>query len=361
MFSPVIRALIKGRVDFFMIHSGQHYSYNMDEILFEELEIPKPSHYLTGVAEKKLHGAQTAVMLEGIERVLIQERPAILLVGGDTNTNLAGALAARKLHIAIGHIESGERSYDWRIPEEHNRRMIDHISEYLFVTNEKGNNQLLKENVMGRTFIVGNTIVDAAFQNIELAKKKSAILEKHGLQEKKYIVLTAHREENVDHEETLANILNALELMHQRTGLPIFFSAHPRTLNRLKIFQLTERAGRIPGLIISEALGYLDFLRLLSGARLALTDSGGVQQEACIFQVPCVTLREVTEWTETLEIGANILAGVAPEKIVAAGLEMLQRDGGWPIPFGDGAAAQRIVAVVKEELGRLAGKPASAA
>jgi UDP-N-acetylglucosamine 2-epimerase (non-hydrolysing) len=350
MFSPIIRALSATQVDFFIIHSGQHYSYNMDEIFFEQLEIPKPKHHLKGISEKKFHGAQTAAMLEGFEQILMAEKPGLVLVGGDANTNLAGALAARKLHIALGHVEAGERSYDWRMPEEHNRRMIDHISEYLFATNDKGKEQLLQEKVMGKIFVVGNTIVDAAFQNIEIAKKKSAILSKHGLQEKEYLVLTTHREENVDHPESLANILKSVEMVYQGTGLPVFFPVHPRTLNRLEMFNLAHRAGKIPGLIISEALGYLDFLRLLAGARLILTDSGGVQQEACIFQVPCVTLRENTEWTETLEIGANILAGVVPEKIAAAAAEMLERNGRWRIPFGDGTAARQIAGVVSEEL-----------
>lgn len=350
MFSPIIRALSAIQADFFTIHSGQHYSYNMDEILFEQLEIPKPAYHLQGISEKKLHGAQTAAMMEGIEQVLIKERPAIVLVGGDANTNLAGALAARKLQIAVGHVEAGERSYDWRMPEEHNRRIIDHISEYLFTTNEKGENQLLKENIMGKIFITGNTIVDAAFQNIELAKKKSSILQKHGLQETEYLVLTTHREENVDHEESLTNIIKSVEMVHRETGLPVFFPVHPRTLNRLEIFKLAGKAMKVPGLIISEALGYLDFLRLLAGARLILTDSGGVQQEACILNIPCVTLRENTEWTETLEIGANILAGVVPEKIAAAVKEMLRKKERWQIPFGDGTAAQQIVRVVYEEL-----------
>lgn len=350
MFSPIIRALVDKGLDFFTIHSGQHYSYNMDQILFEQLEIPEPSHHLDGVAEKKFHGAQTAAMLAGIEEILIQERPTIVLVGGDANTNLAGALAARKLHIAVGHVEAGERSYDWRMPEEHNRRIIDHISDYLFTTNEKGKQQLLQENVMGKIFVVGNTIVDAAFQNIEFARKKSSVLEKPALKEKEYIVLTTHREENVDNKEILANILKSMEMVHLETGLPIFFPAHPRTLNRLELFNLMESARGIPGLIISEALGYLDFLRLLAGSRLVLTDSGGVQQEACILNIPCVTLRENTEWTETLEIGANLLAGVSPSRIVSGVTEMLSKNSTWDIPFGDGNAAQRIAEVVKEEL-----------
>jgi len=349
MFSPIIRALSENGIDFFSIHSGQHYSYNMDKILFEQLEIPKPRHYLQGIYAKKLHGAQTAAMLEGIEAVLIKEKPAMVLVGGDANTNLAGALAARKLHIAVGHVEAGERSYDWRMPEEHNRRIIDHISEYLFTTNDKGRQNLLKENVMGKIFITGNTIVDAAIQNIEFAHKTSLVCQKNGLKEQEYLVLTTHREENVDSRENLIAILEAMAQIHQETAMPIFFPAHPRTLNRLERFGLDKKARAVRGLIISEALGYLDFLKLLYGAHLVLTDSGGVQQEACILKVPCVTLRDNTEWTETLAIGANILAGLDRAKISKSVQQMLTRVPDWETPFGDGTAARQIVRIIEAE------------
>ena len=287
-------------------------------------------------------------MLDGIEKVLIKEKPRLLLVGGDANTNLAGALAARKLHIAVGHVEAGERSYDWRMPEEHNRRIIDHISEYLFTTNEKGRSQAAREKVMGKIFVTGNTIVDAALQNIQLARRKSKILDDCSLQEKQYIVLTSHREENVDSKETLISLLGAVKKIHVETALPIIFTAHPRTLNRLKMFELYEKASAIKGLAIREAPGYLDFLRLLEGAKLIMTDSGGVQQEACILKVPCVTLRENTEWTETLEIGANRLAGVNQDKIIESVRDMLNVDRDWDIPFGNGMAAEKIVGIITD-------------
>ncbi|HOI94708.1 MAG TPA: UDP-N-acetylglucosamine 2-epimerase (non-hydrolyzing) [Syntrophobacter fumaroxidans] len=359
MFSPIIRALSSRNLDFFTIHSGQHYSYNMDELLFDQLMIPKPTHHLQGISDKKLHGAQTAAMMERIERILITEKPAILLVGGDANTNLAGALAARKLHIAVGHVEAGERSYDWRMPEEHNRRIMDHISEYLFATNEKAKQQLFKENVMGEVFVTGNPIVDAAFQNIELARESSAVLKRNRLKEKGYVVLTVHREENVDSEANLNAILDSIELVHRETRLPVFFPAHPRTLNRLEMFGLVGRARSIEGVTLSEAIGYLDFLRLLSGAALVMTDSGGVQQEACILNIPCVTLRENTEWMETLSIGANTLAGLEKSKVVAAVMGMLGRTGSWTIPFGDGSAARNIVRVVEDKVLRGWGKSGS--
>jgi len=175
MFSSLIRKLKKQNINFFVIHAGQHYSYNMDKKFFEDLNLPEPEYKLNDVKNCKFHGEQTARMLEGIEKILLKEKPKIVLVGGDANCNLAGALAARKLHIKVGHVEAGERSYDWRMPEEHNRRMIDHISEYLFCTNEKSRQNLLKENVLGKIFVTGNPIVDAAYQNKEIAKKKNQI------------------------------------------------------------------------------------------------------------------------------------------------------------------------------------------
>lgn len=350
MFSPIIRACVRRKVDFFIIHTGQHYSPNMDGMIFDGLNMPRPRHQIKGIAEKKMHGAQTAAMLEGVEKVLIQERPSVVLVGGDANTNLAGALAARKLHITLGHVEAGERSYDWRMPEEHNRRIIDHISDLLFTTNEKGARHLEEEKVMGKIFTTGNTIVDAAYQNYEIANKKSDFLAKNGLKPGEYAVLTSHREENVDDPEKLAGILQGMEYVARELGLFIFFAAHPRTLVRLKEFHLDQRARSIKGLLVSDAPAYLDFLSLLGGASLILTDSGGVQQEACILKKPCVTLRENSEWTETVDIGANMLAGTDPGKIQRAAVIMIQKKGDWTVPFGDGKASERIVDICLKSL-----------
>jgi len=350
MFTPIIRECLSRNVDFLVIHTGQHYSYNMDRILFDTLEIPRPAYHLDGVAEKKYHGAQTAAMLEGIERVLLEERPGLVIVGGDANTNLAGALAARKLHINLGHIEAGERSYDWRMPEEHNRRMIDHISNLLFATNAKSAKCLKDEKVMGEVFITGNTIVDAALQNIEIAREKTQIVQGNRLEKKRYFVLTTHREENVDVVENLSGIIEGMTSLVQGSGYKIFFAAHPRTLDRLERFGLVERLNNHPDIILSEAPGYLDFLHLLASCSLVLTDSGGVQQEACIFKVPCVTLRENTEWTETIESGANTLVGTNPENIVEGAHKMMNSTRDWSIPFGDGQASGRILTICQEFL-----------
>jgi UDP-N-acetylglucosamine 2-epimerase (non-hydrolysing) len=323
----------------------------MDRQLMEELELREPDYKLEAVRYAGLHGAQTAEMLRGCEEVFLHERPMLVLVGGDANTNLAGALAARKLHIQVGHIEAGERSYDWRMPEEHNRVLIDHMSEYLFTTNEKGRENLVGDNVRGLIVITGNPIVDATEQNLLIAESRSRLPKELGLSPGGYVVLTLHREENVDSPETLADVLDGLRLLSDQLGSTIVFPVHPRTWRRLSEFGLAPRANAIRGLVMTEALGYLDFLALVARAGLVMTDSGGVQQESCILGVPCVTLRESTEWTETVELGANVLAGTAPHGIVDAARKMLDASGRWPNPFGDGRAAVRIADTVAAALG----------
>lgn len=351
MFSPILRELKRRKLDFVVIHTGQHYSYNMDRKFFEDLKLEEPHYKLDTVQFCAYHGEQTAEMLKGCEQVLLKEKPKVVLVGGDANTNLAGALAARKLRIRVGHVEAGERSGDWRMPEEHNRIMIDHISDYLFTTNAKGRENLIQDHVRGQILITGNPIVDAAHQNLELAKEKSRILEEFGLTPGEYFVLTLHREENVDSKGNLSCVLEGIQKVCEERHMRIVFLAHPRTQKRLKEFGLEKQAQSIKGLEIKDAIGYLDFLMTLANARLALTDSGGVQQESCILHVPCVTLRENTEWTETLDIGANTLTGTDPCRIVQGAKKMLKAKREWEPPFGDGKSARNIIDALEEDLG----------
>jgi UDP-N-acetylglucosamine 2-epimerase (non-hydrolysing) len=350
MFSPIIRELERRGVDFFVLHTGQHYSYNMDRTFFEDLKLKEPRYRLDTVQYCKLHGEQTAEMLKGCERALLEERPRLVLVGGDANTNLAGALAARKLGISVGHIEAGERSGDWRMPEEHNRVMIDHISELLFTTNEKGRRNLVRDNVRGRIIVSGNPIVDAAYQNLEIAKEKSAVMERFALKAGGYLLMTLHREENVDSKRNLGDAIEGVSRVYRRFGTRVVFLAHPRTVKRIREFGLEEQVRSAAGLDIREPVGYLDFLRLMADARLVLTDSGGVQQESFILKRPCVTLRENTEWTETLKMKGNSLAGTDPQKIVARVGKMLKAVPDWGEPFGDGRSAERIVEAAVAEL-----------
>jgi UDP-N-acetylglucosamine 2-epimerase (non-hydrolysing) len=345
MLAPVIHEFRRRGLPHFVIHTGQHYSPNMDAQFFAELDLPPPDCRLAGVAEKRTHGGQTAAMLEGIERVLMARRPCLFLVGGDANTNLAGALAARKLHIGLGHIEAGERSHDWRMPEEHNRVIIDHIADHLFATNAHSVANLERERVRGNIYLVGNPIVDASRQHLDLAMRTSDALVRFGLQPGGYAVLTIHREENADTEANLRGALEGTSGAACALGFPVLFLAHPRTRKRLGEFGLAEWAEALPGLAVADAVGYLDFLALLANARLVFTDSGGVQQEACIHKIPCVTLRDNTEWTETVTIGANRLAGCDPRRILAAAGAALASERRWPMPFGDGAAAARIAEI----------------
>ena len=349
MFSPIIRELERRKISFFVVHTGQHYSYNMDKVLFEDLKLKRPKYRLNSVKRCKLHGEQTAEMLKGCEAAMLKEKPKIVLVGGDANTNLSAALAARKLHISVGHIEAGERSFDWRMPEEHNRRIIDNISDYLFATGLQAKRNLLREHVMGKIFITGNTIVDAAYQNLDLALKSGYRL---SAAKRRYCLVTVHREENVDYKENLYSILKGLIKASRVIGMPMMVLAHPRTLNRIKQFGFMPMLRQSKELCLESGTGYLNFLSLLKGASLVFTDSGGVQQEACILGVPCVTLRENTEWVETITLGCNILAGSSPDRILNAANKMLRLKKKWRNPFGDGHAARKIIDIVERKLGQ---------
>ena len=332
-----------------MVHTGQHYSYEMDRKFFEDISLPEPRYKLETVKRYQTHGGQTAEMIKGVEKALFKEKPRIVLVGGDANTNLAGALATRKLQIKVGHVEAGLRSDDWQMPEEHNRVMIDHISELLFAPTEKERGNLIKDNVKGRIFVVGNTIVDAIYQNLEMAKARSSILDALGLRSNDYFVLTLHREENVDYKENLEQIVESLRDITQKYSSQIIYPIHPRTKKRLKEFNLEVKAKSIKDLRIIEPLGYLDFLLLLSNARLALTDSGGIQEESCILKVPCVTLRRSTERPQTVEVGANSVTGLETGEILKGVAKMLEAKREWVNPFGDGLTAKRIIEIIEKE------------
>jgi UDP-N-acetylglucosamine 2-epimerase (non-hydrolysing) len=253
-------------------------------------------------------------------------------------------LAAAKLQIPVGHIEAGLRSYDRSMPEEVNRVIADHISNYLFAPTEKAARVLINEGIAKESiFVTGNTIVDAVYRNIEIARRKSKILEKLGLEAGRFFLVTAHRQENVDKEDRLRNIFEGLRMIAEKYRMPLIYPIHPRTRKRVEEFGLS-----IPsGVVLSEPVGYLDFLSLESRAALVLTDSGGVQEETCILQVPCVTLRDNTERPETIEVGSNLLAGVSPEKIMYAVEKMLKAKRNWPNPFGDGKSGERIAGIIE--------------
>lgn len=332
-------------MQFDVIHTGQHYSYEMDAVFFEELEVEKPEYRLE--VGSGTHAEQTARILVKVEEILTRLQPKLVLVQGDTNSTLGGALAAAKLNIKVTHVEAGLRSFDMRMPEEVNRKLVDHISDYLFAPTSISKSNLLREGIeRSKVYVVGNTIVDAINQYSKVAKEKSQIIEDLHLVPKEYIVTTLHRQENVDNIERLKDIIYALGHLIREFGYKIVFPVHPRTLTRIKEFgiKLNDSIEAI------KPLGFFDFLCLEENAKLVMTDSGGVQEECCILKVPCVTLRYNTERPETLKEGANILAGTKPTDILNAARKMLVVQPNWKNPFGDGKTSERIVKIILKEL-----------
>ncbi len=341
--SPIIRECEKRYIDYFIIHTGQHYSYNMDKIFFDQLKLPEVRYNLN--IGSGHHGEQTAKMLTRIENIFMKDKPNIVLVEGDTNTVLAGALAACKLNIKVGHLEAGLRSYDRKMPEELNRILTDHCSDYLFAPTEKSKKILLKEGIEEeKIFVTGNTIVDATYQNIKLTG--SDILNNLGLKKKEYILMTVHRQENVDDYERFKGIIDAIDIISKDIRLPIIYPIHPRSMKMMKKFDLNLN-GHV---ILIDPLDYVNFLQLEANARLVLTDSGGVQEETCILRVPCITLRDNTERPETLEINSNILAGTKADRILKCAKDMMSNTKKWQNPFGDGDAGEKIINIIGELL-----------
>ena len=334
--APVSRELRKVHTEL-IIHTGQHYDTNMSDIFFEELEIPKPDFHL-GVGSGN-HGKQTGEMLAKIEEILVDEKPDYLLVYGDTNSTLAGALAASKLHIPVIHIEAGLRSFNKKMPEEINRIMTDHVSTLLFCPTKTAVKNLKDEHILENVFNVGDVMYDAVDYNLKLAEDKSEILEKEKLTSKEYYLITVHRAENTDDHEKMKDVLEAFTQIKGEKVWPI----HPRTRKVIEDqgFDLTE----VPGLHVIDPVGYLDMLTLEKNARKIITDSGGVQKEAYFMQIPCITMREQTEWVETLEGNANILVGTDPKKIVSAVEKTV--DPIYQDLFGDGKASVHISDMIR--------------
>ena len=291
-----------------MVHTGQHYDQNMSQVFFDELGIPAPAYNLSIGSGQ--HGAQTGSMLTGIEKIILDERPDWVLVYGDTNSTLAGALAAAKMHVPVAHVEAGLRSYNRRMPEEINRVLTDHLSSLLFCPSQNAVNNLEKEGITQGVHMIGDVMFEAlAYARSQLHTRQD-ILHSLGLMEKGFLLTTIHRAENTDDKDRLQSILSALS----QAGETVVFPVHPRTQAAIERFNL--------GYILSSnirminPLGYMDMIRLQESARIILTDSGGIQKEAYWLGVPCITLRDETEWVETLHSGWNVLAGTDPEKII---------------------------------------------
>jgi UDP-N-acetylglucosamine 2-epimerase len=339
--APVSKALRQVGVEEFLVHTGQHYDEAMSQVFFDEMNIPPPDVNLeVGSAS---HGQQTGEMLIRLEEVMMREKPDCVLVYGDTNSTLAGALAACKLQIPIAHVESGLRSFNRTMPEEHNRVVADHCAEILFCPTQTAVNNLTKEGISKGVHFVGDTMYDAVLQFGEIAKQRSSILASLNLKAKEFILATVHRPYNTDEPEQLANLLSIFHALDET----IVFPVHPRT--RQKITQLngalTKKvfSGKIQ---LVEPVGYFDMLALEQNARLIMTDSGGVQKEAYFFAIPCVTLRPETEWVETVASGWNRVVGTESSRIAVAVRSKDWPAGPPPALFGTGAAAIGITDVL---------------
>ncbi len=333
--APVSKALRETGHQEFLVHTGQHYDYEMSQIFFEELHIPKPDVNLE--IGSGSHGRQTGRMLIHLEEVMQQQKPDLVLVYGDTNSTLAGALAAVKLHLPLAHVEAGLRSFNRRMPEEHNRVLTDHCADLLFCPTQTATDNLSREGITQNVHLVGDTMYDAVLQFAPIANRRSTILSDMNLKPKDYSLATVHRPYNTDIPENLRNILTAfLEI-----GEPIIFPVHPRT--RKHIEALNVPTFQHANIQFIDPVGYLDMLVLEQHARLILTDSGGMQKEAYFFEVPCLTLRPETEWVETVEAGWNIVVGANQSRIIeVAGSYVWPEDTPPPI-FGDGQASYAIV------------------
>ena len=341
--APIIRECANRGLPFFIMHSNQHYSVEMDKIFFEELELQAPNYNLdVGSGE---HSNQTGNILIKMEPILMREKPDIVLVQGDTNTVLAGALAASKLNIKVGHVEAGLRSYDRTMPEETNRVLTDHMSDFLFAVGPNQYNILTKEGISKeKIHVVGNTVSDSLFQHLDISNaRQNTVLQKLGIANKKYFLVTAHRASNVDIESHLIELLKLFDEIYKEFKLPLIWPIHPRTQAKITSFNL-----QVPSyLVLHPPVGYLDFIQLQQQALLILTDSGGIQEEACLLGVPCITLRDNTERPESVEVGANVLVGRNANKALQAANKWLSNEiPAWDNPFGDGHVAERILDII---------------
>lgn len=334
--SPIIRLCQSKNIPFTLIHTNQHFSSNMDAMFFEELKLPQPTYNLN--IRESLHGKMVGKMLEKIEEILLEVKPDIVMVEGDTNTVLAGSLAAAKLHILVGHVEAGLRSYDRSMPEEINRVMTDHISTFLFCPTKKQEEILKGEGIVGEHVVVtGNTIVDAVMHNVELAQQQ----EKYSrYMNEEFLLLTLHRPANVDNKAVLQEIIDGVIEVSKTVHVPVYFPVHPRTQKALEQANITLSPEYFH---VLEPASFLEMLMLEKHAKLIMTDSGGVQEEACILHVPCVTIRNNTERPETVDVGGNMLAGTSKNGIVEAAKTMIRASRTWDNPLGDGNAAQKIL------------------
>jgi len=348
--APVIRACLARDVPFLVLHTGQHYSFELDGVFFEQLELPRPKHNLN--VGSGSHGFQISAIMSGIESILDAERPDEVLVEGDTNSVLAAGLAANKLGLRVGHVEAGLRSYDRSMPEEINRILVDHLAEDLFAPTKRARDILLGEGIEPeRVHVTGNTAVDEVLHQRGRVDPEP-VLAMFDVHPSQYAVATVHRAENVSDPERLRGIFEGFARVASALDVPVLVALHPRTSQRLSELGVAVA----PSVSLLPPLGYHEFLALHAGAGLMLTDSGGLQEEACTLGVPCVTLRDNTERPESIEVGANRLVGADPDRILEGATAMHRVPRMWVNPFGDGHAGERIVDLIVAREGP-AGRP----
>lgn len=342
--APIWRELDKyGHIARKLVHTGQHYDENMSKIFFDELKLPKPDVYL-GVGSGS-HGVQTARVMIEIEKVLAKERPELLIVVGDVNSTMAGALVAAKADVPVAHVEAGLRSFDRTMPEEINRMVTDMLSDLLFTTERAAETNLLAEGMAkDKIHFVGNVMIDS-LQYYRPMAERSGILDTLGFTPKAYGLVTLHRPSNVDDPDTIRSIVGALTEIGAQC--PLVFPVHPRTRKVLSSNELKIREDRLR---LVDPVGYLDFVKLMSNARLVLTDSGGIQEETTVLGIPCLTIRKNTERPITIELGTNRLVGVDADRIVEEGRQVLAGGPTSPVipELWDGKAAERIVKIIDE-------------
>ena len=332
---PIYEEFKKRKIEQVLVHTGQHYDENMNRVFFEDLELPKPDVFL-GIGSGT-HGVQTGAMMSRIEEVLSEEKPDLTVVVGDVNSTLAGAISSIKMQIPVAHVESGYRSFDMRMPEEINRILVDRISQFLFAPTEDAVNNLILEGAnKKRIFFVGNVMVETLLSHLQKSKK-SKILKNLSLESDSYGLMTIHRAENTAEPEKLIGIFNSLNKIDNKIIVPL----HPRTKKVLEEIGYLKKLGK--NIEIIEPLGYLDFLWLMSNSKFVMTDSGGIQEEALMLDVPCITLRENTERVVTLKNGANILVGTDTLKLSSALEKIPKRKKTYPKPpLWDDKVSKRI-------------------
>lgn len=343
--APVIRALNKVKLPSLFVHCGQYHDYNMYQQFIENLDLTAPDYALK--IKATCPGEQTAKIMMQMDKLLEKIEPSIVLVEGDTNSVLSAAVAANKRVLPVGHVEAGLRSFDLRMPEEHNRRLTDHISDYLFAPTETAKANLIKENVWGKIFVTGNTVIDAVNQHLPIAEKKSSITEKIPFE--RFILATAHRAENVDN----ISVLKTFMEVFADSPIPIVYPMHPRTKKILRQNNLLTKIKKLKNVMILPPLGYLDFLVLMKKCELIITDSGGIQEEATapIIRKQVLVMRLSTERPEAVEAGFAKVVGTRKSDILAAIETSVGKNKNLPStsPFGDGKASEKIVEIIRND------------